>query len=77
MWQFAPQYLPHFVRQHLPEPVEIKAPSQRGDTLYRWRDEQGQWVVSDQPPGPEVEYEELRYDPETNVIPANPGQDDR
>ena len=43
---------------------------EKEQTLYRWRGAQGQWVVSDRRPPDDREYEEIRYDSETNVVPA-------
>ncbi|MBL8246477.1 MAG: DUF4124 domain-containing protein [Rhodanobacteraceae bacterium] len=44
--------------------------------LYKWRDDRGNWQVSDQPPA-EGPYETVRVDPDTNVLPAGvpPEQD--
>ena len=41
-------------------------------TLYKWRDANGQWQVSDDPPGGGVKYEILHYRSDVNVIPALP-----
>jgi len=38
--------------------------------MYRWKDAQGQWQVSDSPPGPGIEYETVRYHKDTNLIPS-------
>jgi hypothetical protein len=44
----------------------------RTSTVYKWRDAQGNWQVSDTPPPAGVEYEtmELRHD--QNVLPLPP-----
>jgi len=39
-------------------------------TVYKWRDEQGVWHVTDEPPPPGTEYETQEYLPDTNVLPA-------
>ena len=39
-------------------------------TLYKWRDANGQWQVSDAPPGGGVKYEVLRYRSDVNIIPS-------
>ena len=39
-------------------------------TLYRWRDQHGQWQVSDRPPAAGTKYEIVRYPTNANVIPA-------
>ena len=44
--------------------------------LYKWKDDQGRWNVTDQPPAGRP-YEAVRVDPDTNVLPAGvpPEQD--
>ncbi len=42
--------------------------------LYRWRDADGAWQISDAPPPPGTEHERLEYDPDANVLPV-PGQE--
>ena len=44
-------------------------PNRDSTTLYRWKDPQGQWQVSDTPPT-DVPYEELNYRHDVNVIPS-------
>jgi len=39
-------------------------------TLYRWRDQHGEWHVSDKPPSGGIKYETVRYSTNANVIPA-------
>lgn len=38
--------------------------------LYKWRDANGQWQVSDKPPTGNVEYEVMQYRSDTNVVPG-------
>ncbi len=38
--------------------------------LYKWKNNNGQWIVSDTPPKKGIDYEILQYHPDTNVIPA-------
>lgn len=40
--------------------------------LYKWRDDNGQWQVTDRPPPPGIEYEKLIYHSDTNVMPLVP-----
>ena len=40
-------------------------------TLYKWRDANGQWQVSDTPPAGGVKYEVLKYRSDVNVIPSS------
>jgi hypothetical protein len=60
-------------RVPLPEFVKDILPTQKSATkpLYRWRDDQGQVHISDQPP-PGRPYETVAYPKEANVIPADP-----
>ncbi len=39
-------------------------------TLYRWRDQHGEWQVSDTPPSGGIKYETVHYSTNANVIPA-------
>jgi hypothetical protein len=39
-------------------------------TVYRWRDKNGHWQVSDSPPGSGIKYETVHYPTNANVIPA-------
>lgn len=57
--------LPDFVKNYLPSEATTSKP------LYRWRDDQGQVHVSDQPPQGRP-YEAVVYNKDTNVIPSQP-----
>lgn len=37
--------------------------------LYKWRDAQGEWHVSDEPPPAGTPYETLEYREDVNVLP--------
>lgn len=39
-------------------------------TMYRWKDDRGQWVVSDERPTDDRPFEEVRYDRDANVMPS-------
>lgn len=39
-------------------------------TMYRWRDQHGEWHVSDKPPTGNIKYETVRVPTNANVIPA-------
>lgn len=41
-------------------------------TVYKWRDEQGNWQITDEPPPAGIEYEQLEYHGDTNVMPLVP-----
>lgn len=88
--RFKPEWVPFLVSQPLTrdgrEEVQLALPRavSRGDgaaqpaadaapPMYRWKDAQGVTQVSDQPPA-DVSYETLRFDPRTNVLPAQPAQ---
>lgn len=51
--------------------TEQLLPEQATHTImYRWKDAQGQWQVSDSPPPAGTQYETVRYHKDTNLIPA-------
>lgn len=62
-WYTTPQEAPVWVRDRLPGMPEYT------DALYRWRDSQGQWQVSDKPPRNRP-YEVVQYRGDTNVMPS-------
>lgn len=70
-WTYAPESVPTVVREQLPVPAPAPEPM-----LYKWKDDQGRWNVTDQPPAGRP-YEAVRVDPDTNVLPAGvqPEQD--
>ena len=66
------------VRQQRIEQLELadkaaKAPA-RGRTdnppLYKWKDEQGQWHITDQPPPNGLPFEKVQVNPDVNVLPV-------
>ena len=61
-----PQLRAYFQR----ETEKVLPASATQQTLYRWRDQHGQWQVSDKPPGDGIKYEIVRYPTNANVIPA-------
>lgn len=69
-WRFAPQTLPASLQSVLP------AAPNAAPALYKWKDEQGQWHVTDVPPEGRS-YEKVEIDPNLNVLPAGtpPEQD--
>ena len=38
-------------------------------TVYRWKDKQGQWQITNTPPPQGIDYEIVEYRKDTNVIP--------
>ena len=57
-------------RTPLKELVETSKP------VYQWRDENGQWHVTDKPPAQGIPYEVKQYALDANVLPAFKGEDD-
>lgn len=41
-------------------------------TVYKWRDDQGNWQITDTPPPGDIDYETLTYYSDTNVMPLVP-----
>ncbi len=75
-WTYAPDSvnLPRAVSDQLPAAL---APRAANPTLYKWKDAQGHWNVTDQPPAGRS-YETIQVDPNTNVLPAGvPPEQDR
>lgn len=50
----------------------VLAPAAGVTTVYKWRDEQGNWQITDEPPAGGVDYERLQYASDTNVMPLVP-----
>jgi len=68
-WYLAPDTLPDPLRKLLP--VSERA----NPALYKWKDANGRWNVTDVPPT-DRPYETLKYAPNTNVLPpAAPAPD--
>ena len=44
--------------------------------LYKWKDEHGQWQITDRPPKRNTLYEKLEYSSDTNIIPSIPVDED-
>ena len=62
-WYFAPASMPAWLARSVPASPRL------GPPLYKWRDDKGRLQVTDKPP-PDRPYETVRYDPNTNVVPA-------
>jgi len=65
-WYFAPQTLPPTLRHNVPISPNAENAS---PPLYKWRDARGHLHVTDVPPT-DRPYETVRYNPNTNVVPA-------
>ena len=46
------------------------APPSAVTTAYKWRDAQGNWQLTDQPPPEGTPYETIQADPSANVLPS-------
>lgn len=68
-WYFNPQQRPGWVAERLPT-----APTAT-TKLYRWKDANGQWVVTDEPPA-SGEYEVVEYRHDANALPYDPKNED-
>jgi len=44
--------------------------SATSQTLYRWRDKQGNVQISDKPPAAGIKYETVQYPSNANIIPS-------
>lgn len=40
-------------------------------TIYKWKDEKGNPVISNSPPAGNIPYETVEYDKNTNVVPSS------
>ncbi len=58
------QHLPDFVRNNLPITAET--------TAYKWRDSDGNWQISEQPPAKAIPFETITVPHDTNVMPSQP-----
>lgn len=41
--------------------------------IYKWRNEQGEWQLTDTPPPAGIDYERSDYHEDVNVLPVPPG----
>ena len=91
-WQFAP---PGWLFSHRERPIPPEGipagpggghiaatvdPS-RNPPLYKWKDPEGQWHVTDKPPAKGVDFEKVVVDPNANVVPTDipvvPGKEEK
>lgn len=64
VWYFRPDLRPGWVPDALPTSPAATV------TMYRWKDDGGQWVISDTPPTDERPYEEVTLRTDTNTLPG-------
>jgi hypothetical protein len=62
-WYLAPASMPAWLARSIPASPKL------GPPLYKWRDDKGRLQVTDKPPADRA-YETVRYDPDTNIVPA-------
>lgn len=63
------QFVPESLQADLWSRLSRYIPADAGNPqLYKWKDDQGHWTVTDQPPQGR-EYEIVKVHPETNVLP--------
>lgn len=68
---YAPEKLPAFARPPRAEPAAGTGPiaDEPNPPLYKWRDDAGQWHITDTPPKGRA-FEKVVVDPGVNVIPS-------
>lgn len=67
-WFYNPQQRPSWLAERLPTAPEATI------KLYRWKDDSGQWVVTDDAPS-DREYEVVEYRHDSNVLPFDPNKE--
>ena len=45
-------------------------------TVYKWKDSEGSWQITDRPPADGIEYQVLEYRSDTNIMPLVPRDED-
>ena len=53
-------------------PLELPA---KTTEVYKWRDAQGKWHISDERPDESIESETLQYRSDDNILPSQPPKD--
>jgi hypothetical protein len=48
------------------------APAPKVTQMYKWRDTNGQWQISDRPPDDGSKYEVMKFHSDTNIVPSLP-----
>ena len=65
-------YNPTFVHQAQQTGSKLLGTPAPAARLYKWRDAQGQWQITDQLPAAGTPYETLEYRHDLNVLPVPP-----
>ncbi|VAW92096.1 hypothetical protein MNBD_GAMMA23-895 [hydrothermal vent metagenome] len=61
--------LPQNISQKL-QGIQPQILSDKTKPLFKWKNNKGEWLISDTPPSDGTKYETLQYNPNTNVIPS-------
>ena len=69
-WYVNPAQQPDWIAKQMPTAPDAEV------TLYRWKNANGEWVASSEPPPAGVEFEALSYRHDTNLMPAVIVEDD-
>ena len=70
-------YLYAFERERLERvldgsPLELPATTTE---VYKWRDDQGSWHITDEPPPAGIRFETMSYRSDDNIMPLAPRQE--
>ena len=64
-------YHDHQLSRKVKKEVKQLLPSQeKTTTVYKWRDERGNWQITDHPPPAGISFETFKYQSNTNVVPS-------
>jgi hypothetical protein len=66
------RFQPETFRQ-LQQQIPAIGPDTKTNRLYQWRNERGEWQITDTPPPAGVPYSQQDYRSDVNVLPAPPG----
>ena len=61
---------PQLSQQVKQKAQQLTPDTHQSRTLYKWKDAQGQWQISDRPPTDGIPFETVQYDEAVNVMPA-------
>jgi len=68
LWRFYPEVVRPLV-EHTP----LKKHLSTSRPVYQWRDAQGSWQVTDEPPPEGIPYEVKQYTLDANILPSSKG----
>lgn len=67
VWRFYPELVRPLVEQ-----TPLKGALSTSTPVYQWRDAQGNWQVTDQPPPEGTPYQVKQYSLDANILPPFP-----